>query len=84
MTRSSNGHPFMDMPAITADMRGVPTVECVCGNRIFFAVVWFDDDYEVGGYVTDGLCPCGVLLTLATPLDRRDLYDLRDIDGRPE
>ncbi len=37
---------------------------------MFFAVVWFDDDREVGGYVLDGMCVnCKALTTLPTPVD---------------
>ena len=68
-------HPFGNMPEITADIRGVPTAECVCGSRTFYAVVWLDDAYEMAGYVTDGLCPCGTLLTIATPIDHEVNHD---------
>lgn len=81
---SSRNHPFTDVPGVTVDLRGVPTAECVCGGRTFFAVMWIDDEYQVAGYLTDGLCPCGALVTLATEIDKPNYYDLRDIEGRPE
>jgi hypothetical protein len=37
---------------------------------MFYAVVWFDDAREVGGYMLDGLCcNCRALVTLPTPID---------------
>jgi hypothetical protein len=63
-------HPFTDVMPSGMDWRGLPTPECFCGSRTFYAVVWFDDDREVGGYVLDGLCTdCNALVTLPTPVD---------------
>jgi hypothetical protein len=53
-----------------ADIRGIPSVTCLCGGRVFYALLWFDDDREVGGYLLDGLCSsCNALVTLPTPMD---------------
>lgn len=63
-------HPFHDVNPSGLDWRGLPTPECFCGGRTFFAVVWFDDDREVGGYVLEGMCTdCRALVTLPTPID---------------
>ena len=71
-------HPFKNVHPSGIDWRGLPTPECMCGNRMFYAVVWFDDDREVGGYVLDGLCTsCGALTTLPTPID----FDMLEVWG---
>lgn len=63
-------HPFTDVQPTGLDYRGVPTAECVCGGRTFYMVAWFSDEYEVAGYITDGLCcHCGALVTLCTEID---------------
>lgn len=72
-------HPFHDVVPSGMDWRGLPTPECMCGGRTFYAVVWFDDDREVGGYVLDGLCcDCHALVTLPTPLDMHILEAFND------
>lgn len=63
-------HPFTRINVTGLDYRGISTAECPCGCRVFYMVGWFTDDYELGGYLTTGLCAdCGALLTLCTPLD---------------
>lgn len=65
-----HNHPFTEVEPTGLDYRGLPTAECLCGGRTFYAVVWFDDNYQVAGYITDGLCPsCGALVTLCTEID---------------
>lgn len=69
-------HPFHDVIPGGLDWRGLPTCECFCGSRMFYAVVWFDDDRQLGGYLLDGLCPdCKALVTLPTPID----YDMLEV-----
>lgn len=47
-----------------------PTTECVCGNNVFHALIWFTDDREIGGYFTEMVCAfCGSLIRGATPVD---------------
>ena len=48
-----------------------PTMECVCGNTVFHALVWFDSDTrEIGGWFTEMKCAvCGAVLRGATPVD---------------
>lgn len=63
-------HPFHEVSPVGLDYRGIPTPECPCGGRTFYMVGWFDDCYEVAGYLTDGLCcMCGALVTLCTEID---------------
>lgn len=63
-------HPFHDVVPGGLDWRGVGTPECLCGGRMFYAVVYFDDARELAGYLTDGLCcDCKSLVTLPTPID---------------
>lgn len=58
-----------DQPAV-ADYRGIPTAACPCGSRVLTIHVWFDDEYILAGYMTDGECTeCGALLTIATEID---------------
>lgn len=65
-----DNHPFKQIELSGMDWRGLPTCECFCGSRMFYALMWLDDDREIGGYVLDGLCSdCGALVTLATPID---------------
>jgi hypothetical protein len=53
------------------DARGIPTAECPnCANRVLTIQAWFDDDYEIGGYMLDAECAvCHTMLTTPTPLD---------------
>jgi len=47
-----------------------PTMECVCGNNVFHALVWFNDEREIGGWFTEMACAfCGSLIRGATPVD---------------
>lgn len=47
-----------------------PTVECVCGNRLFYALISFDDDRTIGSYFTEMVCvSCGALIRGATEID---------------
>ena len=63
-------HPFWDVVPTGLDLRGIPTTQCLCGCSVFYALVWFDSDREVGGYILDGLCSdCRALVTLPTPID---------------
>ena len=69
-------HPFNDVEPTGIDWRGLPTPECFCGGRMFYAVVWFNDEREVGGYVLDGMCvDCGGLVTLPTPINFEVMSD---------
>ena len=64
-------HPFPDGMPITADYRDLgPTAECPCGGVMFYALLSFDMDGEIGAYVTDGLCAeCHALVRVTTPID---------------
>lgn len=63
-------HPFWDVVPTGMDLRGFPTTECLCGGQMFYALVWFDQERAVGGYILDGLCAnCRALVTLPTPID---------------
>lgn len=65
-----SNHPFWDVEPTGLDLRGFPTTHCLCGEQMFYAVVWFTPDREVGGYLLDGLCAsCRALVTLPTPID---------------
>lgn len=65
-----SNHPFHEVIPTGMDLRPFPTLSCLCGGRMFYAVVWFDDDREIGGYMLDGLCcNCRALVTLPTPID---------------
>lgn len=47
-----------------------PTTECICGNNVFHALIWFGEDREIGGWFTEMSCAfCGALLRGATPID---------------
>jgi len=47
-----------------------PTMECVCGNNVFHALVWFNDEREIGGWFTEMACAfCGAPIRGATPVD---------------
>lgn len=47
-----------------------PTTECVCGNNVFHALMWFNDDREIAGWFTEMACAfCGSLIRGATPVD---------------
>lgn len=62
-------HPF-EVHLSGQDMRGLPSPECICGGRMFYALVYFDDERNIGGYMLDGVCAdCGCLVTLPTPID---------------
>lgn len=75
-------HPFNDVIPCGLDWRGLPTLECFCGSRMFYAVVWFDNSREVGGYILDGLCTdCRALVTLPTPIDHEWLEVWKKQDG---
>ena len=40
-----------------------PTDLCTCGNDLFHALIWFDDDRTIGGYFTEMVCAlCGALV----------------------
>lgn len=43
---------------------------CLCGNTTFYAVVSFNDDGEIAGYFTEGMCfDCNSWVKLPTPID---------------
>jgi len=47
-----------------------PTTMCLCGNEVFHALIWFNEDREIGGYFTEMMCAfCGSILRGATPVD---------------
>lgn len=47
-----------------------PTTECMCGNNVFHALVWFNQDREIAGWFTEMACAfCGSLIRGATPVD---------------
>lgn len=47
-----------------------PTTECMCGNNVFHALVWFNDEREIAGWFTEMACAfCGSLIRGATPVD---------------
>lgn len=51
-----------------------PTTECVCGNNVFHALIWFNEDREIGGYFTEMACAfCGSLIRGATAADKEVL-----------
>lgn len=44
-----------------------PTMRCVCGSEVFHALIWFDEDRSIAGYMTEGACAsCGAIVRLAT------------------
>jgi len=53
------------------DARGIPTAECpACASRLFTIQAWFDDEYNVGGYLLDAECAmCHTRVTAPTPID---------------
>lgn len=51
-----------------------PMTECVCGNSVFHALIWFADDRTIGGYFTEMVCAsCGALIRGATEVDDVDI-----------
>lgn len=47
-----------------------PTTVCLCGNEVFHALIWFNEEREIGGYFTEMMCAfCGSILRGATPVD---------------
>lgn len=65
-------HPALRPFASTsADYRGEPLLECVCGCDMFIIIARFDPETRLPGfYLTDALCAaCGSLLTAPTPID---------------
>ncbi len=55
--------------------RGIATRVCVnCGSDLFTIQAFFDEEYEIAGYLIDCQCAyCNTLLTAPTPLDLIDL-----------
>jgi hypothetical protein len=50
-----------------------PVTECVCGEQVFHALIWFADDRTIGGYITEMVCSgCGALVRGATEIDDLD------------
>jgi len=56
---------------LVLDARGIPTAECPsCASRVLTIQAWFDDAYEIGGYMLDAECAvCHTKVTTPTPLD---------------
>lgn len=55
------------------DLRGNPTHECICGSKIFYLPVCFED-YEIATYLLDMQCAnCGSMATAPTPVDRESM-----------
>jgi len=47
-----------------------PVTECLCGEQVMHALIWFAEDKTVGGYFTEMVCSsCGALLRGATEID---------------
>lgn len=58
---------------MTANYRGIPTRECVCGSSLFKVVVQLDDANEIAAYSLNGYCyGCGAAVTLPTPMEVHD------------
>lgn len=65
-----SGHPFWATRDGAPDLRGVPTLTCACGSEQFYAVIHFDEDRAIAGYLLDGQCvACDALVTLPTEID---------------
>jgi hypothetical protein len=44
--------------------------QCICGSDQFYAVVKFDEEGEMAGYFTEGICfSCHSWVKLPTPID---------------
>lgn len=53
------------------NLKGVPTMACICGSRVFnLRVMWDESTREIGWYDLEQECfNCGMLLTAPTPID---------------
>ena len=53
------------------DLRGTPTLACICGCLMFvITVMWDEDTREVGWYDLIQQCKeCGSISTAPTPID---------------
>jgi len=56
----------------STDLRSLgPIRVCVCGSQWWNVKVMFDEDYEVGQYLTEATCvECNSLATVVTELDK--------------
>ena len=62
-----------DINMDSMDLRGTPTHECICGSKIFYLPVSFED-YEISTYLLDMQCAnCGSMATAPTPVDRESM-----------
>lgn len=56
------------------DLRGFPTLACICGCRIFnINVMWDPETRLVGWYnLTQKCTECGTITTAPTPIDEEE------------
>jgi hypothetical protein len=53
-----------------------PTRVCACGNEVFHALIWFNEEREIGGYFTEMACAfCGSIVRGVTPVDEEVFND---------
>ena len=56
------------------DLTGHPTRVCLCDSDLILVPVIFDEDNEIGSYLTTGFCACcGAMLTVPTKENSDDL-----------
>jgi hypothetical protein len=49
---------------------------CACGNEVFHALIWFNEEREIGGYFTEMACAfCGSIVRGVTPVDEEVFND---------
>lgn len=59
------------------DLRGKPTLACICGCKMFIITVMWDEDRTVGWYDLTQQCKeCGSISTAPTPIDGEDNANL--------
>jgi hypothetical protein len=56
---------------MSLNLKGIPSMACICGCKIFnLRVMWDEETREVGWYDLEQSCfDCGALLTAPTPID---------------